>query len=61
MTTAIISLGVGYFVTYKVPLILSLKGMTATIVKVIGIILLIMGFISLVESISEFVSPLFNT
>lgn len=60
MTTAIIALGIGYFVTYKVPSILSLKGMTATIVKVIGIILLIMGFISFVESISEFVSPLLN-
>lgn len=60
MTTAIISLGIGYFVTYKVPSILNLKGTASTVVKIIGIILLILGFVSLVEGISDFISPLLN-
>lgn len=53
MITAIIELGVGYFVTYSVPGILGLKGLIATIVKVIGIILLLAGFVSLVQSVGH--------
>lgn len=56
MKIAIIALGIGYFVTYKVPEILKLQGTLSTVVKIIGILLLICGFISLAECISEFVS-----
>lgn len=58
MAAAIIALGIGYFVTYKVPDILNLKGKTSTIIKIIGIIFLIMGFISFVKCVSGYLSTI---
>lgn len=51
MVSAIIELGIGYFLTYKVPGILNLPKPPSMAVKIVGIILLILGFISLVQSI----------
>lgn len=56
MKIAIIALVIGYFITYKVPEILKLKGTVSTMVKIIGILLLILGFIDFVEYLSEFIS-----
>lgn len=55
MKLAIIALGIGYFITYKVPEILKLQGTLSTMVKIIGILLLILGFIDLAEYISELI------
>ena len=51
MLSAIIYLGIGYFITYKVPGILNLSKTPSLAVKIVGIILLILGFISLVQSV----------
>lgn len=51
MVTAIIELGIGYFVTYKVPGILNLTKTIALVVKIIGILFLILGFIEFVQHI----------
>lgn len=51
MTRALLEIVIGYFITYKVPNIVGAKGLLATIIKIIGIILLIGGFISLVDKV----------
>lgn len=56
MKIAIIALGIGYFVTCKVPEILKLRGTLSTMIKIIGILLLILGVIDLAEYISELIS-----
>lgn len=60
MVTAIIELGIGYFVTYNVSEILGLKGTPAKIIKTVGIVLLILGFINLVESIANLIPQITN-
>lgn len=55
MVTAIIELGIGYFITYNVSEILDMKGTLAKCIKTVGIVLLILGFINMVESIAQLI------
>lgn len=55
MVSAIIELGIGYFATYKIPGILNLKGIPCTIVKIIGIAFLLLGFIGFVQSAANLI------
>lgn len=55
MIGSIIEIAIGYFVTYYVPGMAKLKkGVLATIIRLIGILLIIGGFISLVRTITGF-------
>lgn len=53
MVSAIIELGIGYFATYQIPGILNLKGIACTIVKIIGIAFLLLGFIDFVHAVAD--------
>ena len=51
MIGSIIEIAIGYFVTYHIPKIVGAKGTSAKVIKIIGIIFLIGGFISLVRNV----------
>ena len=53
MVSAIIELGIGYFITYHVPGILNLSKKIAMVVKIVGIVLLLMGFVDIVQQIAN--------
>lgn len=55
MVSAIIQLGIGYFATYKIPGILNLKGIPCTVVKIIGIVFMLLGFIDFVQSVANLI------
>ena len=54
MIGSIIELAIGWFITYKVPSILKAKGTQATIIKLIGWLLMIAGVISFARAIFGF-------
>lgn len=54
MIGAIIEIVVGWFVTYKVCGIVGAKGILATVIKLIGVIILIAGGVSLVRCFIHF-------
>jgi len=51
MVSAIIEIGIGYFLTYKVPGILNMSKNISVAIKIVGIILLIIGFVDFVQQI----------
>lgn len=55
MISAVLELGIGYFVTYKLPYILELNGNLSKVVKVVGVLMLILGFINLVECLAKLI------
>lgn len=54
MVNALLELGIGWFLTYKVVRIIGAKGNLALIIKIIGVLLMIDGVISLVHLILRF-------
>ena len=54
MVNALLKLGIGWFLTYKVCKIVEAKGNWAIAIKVIGVLLMIGGTVSFVHSISHF-------
>lgn len=54
MINALLELGVGWFLTYKVVGIVGAKGNFAMVIKIIGVLLMIGAVISLVHSIFRF-------
>jgi len=54
MIGSIIELALGWLVTFKVPSLLKAKGTQATIIKLIGWLLMIAGVISFVRSVLSF-------
>ena len=55
MVSSIIEIAIGYFVTYHVPGMIKIKrGVLATIIRLIGVLLIIGGFISLARGIFSF-------
>ena len=51
---AIIQLLIGWFVTVKMCDVVGAKGLLATIIKIVGVIILISGFISLAHCFFRF-------
>lgn len=51
MVNALLELGIGWFLAYKVVRIIDAKGKFAMIIKIIGVILMIGGVVSLAHSI----------
>lgn len=51
MASIMIELGLGYFLTYKVPGILNTSKNVSLGIKIVGIIFLIVGFVDLVHKI----------
>jgi len=49
MASIIIELGIGYFLTYKVPGILNTSKYVTMGIKIVGLIFLVIGFIDLVH------------
>lgn len=49
MISSLIEIAVGYFVTYHVPGMIKAKEALETIIRLIGVIILIGGFVSLVR------------
>lgn len=56
MISAIIELGIGYFLTYKVPGILGLSKNISLAIKIIGILLIIIGFVDFVQHIGKMIN-----
>ena len=54
MVNALLELGIGWFLTYKVVRIIGVKGSFAMIIKTIGVLLMISGIVSLAHSILRF-------
>lgn len=54
MVNALLELGIGWFLTYKVVRIIGAKGSFAMGIKIIGVLLMIGGIVSLVHSIFRF-------
>lgn len=54
MINALLELGIGWFLTYKVVRIIGAKGNFAMVIKIIGILFMIGGVVSLVRSIFPF-------
>lgn len=55
MISSLIEIAIGYFATYHVPGMLKLKkGVLATIIRLIGVLMIIGGFISFVHCIFNF-------
>ena len=50
MVNALLELGIGWFLTYKVVSIIGAKGKFAMIIKIIGLLLIIGGVVSLAHS-----------
>ena len=55
MIGSIIKIVIGWLVTYKAPKMLKAKGTQATIIKLVGWLLIIAGVISFVRSIANMV------
>jgi hypothetical protein len=51
MIGSIIEIVIGWLVTYKVPKLLKAKGTQATIIKLVGWLLIVAGLISFVRAI----------
>ena len=51
MIGSIIEIVIGWLVTYKIPKLLKAKGTQATIIKLVGWLLIIAGLISFVRAI----------
>ena len=54
MANALLELGIGWFLTYKVVRIIGAKGNYAIIIKIIGVLLMIGGVVSLAHLILRF-------
>lgn len=54
MVNALLEFAIGWFVTYKMCGIVGAKGMLATIIKIIGVLLMIGACLSLAHSILKF-------
>ena len=54
MVNALLKLGIGWFLTYKVGKIVGVKGSWAIAIKTIGVLLMIGGAVSFVYSILHF-------
>lgn len=54
MVNALLELGIGWFLTYKVVRIIGVKGKLAMGIKIVGILLMIGGVVSLAHSIFRF-------
>lgn len=54
MVNALLELGIGWFLTYKVVRIIGAKGNFALIVKTIGVLLMIGGVVSFAHAILRF-------
>jgi hypothetical protein len=54
MVNAILEIGIGWFLTYKTVSIIGAKGNFAMVIKIIGVLLMIGGVISLVHSTQRF-------
>lgn len=54
MINAFLELGIGWFLTYKVVRITGAKGDFAMVIKIIGVLLMIGGVVSLAHSILRF-------
>lgn len=54
MVNALLELGIGWFLTYKVVRIIGAKGNFAMAIKIIGVLLMIGGVVSLAHSILRF-------
>ena len=51
MVTAIITILIGWFVYEKVPTLVSARGTLATIIKLVGIVICIAGFVDLAHAL----------
>lgn len=51
MVNALLELGIGWFLTYKAVRIIGAKGNFAMVIKIIGMLLMIGGVVSLAHSI----------
>lgn len=51
MVSSLIEIAIGYFVVYHVPGMVKAKGALETIIRLIGVIILIGGFVGLVKAI----------
>lgn len=54
MVNALLKLGIGWFLTYRVVQIIGAKGNFAMIVKIIGVLLMIGGVVSLAHTMFRF-------
>lgn len=54
MVGSIIEIIIGWFLVNKVPSMVDAKGMLATIIKIVGVIFIIGGFVSLVRCVIPF-------
>lgn len=54
MVNALLELGIGWILTYKVVRIIGAKGNFAMLIKIIGVLLMIGGIVSLVHSTLRF-------
>jgi len=51
MVTAIITILIGWFVYEKVPTLVSATGVLATIIKLVGVVICIAGFVDLAHAL----------
>jgi hypothetical protein len=54
MIDGIIKIAIGWFITYKVCNIIKVKGNWATIIKIVGILFMISGFVNFAHGILNF-------
>ena len=54
MVNTLLELGIGWFLTYKVVRIIGAKGNFAMVIKIIGVLLMIGGVVSLAHSMLRF-------
>lgn len=54
MANALLELGIGWFLTYKGVRAIGAKGNLAMVIKIIGVLLMIGGVVSLAHSILRF-------
>lgn len=54
MIGSLIEIAVGYFILKYVPSLIDARGVLATIIKLIGVLILIAGFVSLAQSLFSF-------
>lgn len=54
MIGIIIEIAIGWFVLEKMPAIVGASGLLATVIKIVGVLLLIGGFVSLVRYLITF-------
>ena len=61
MVNALLEIGIGWFLTYKVVKIIGAKGNFAKVVKIIGVLLMIGGIVSFAHSILRFLTEMSQT